>query len=1398
MGDELAKAVKPRSRKRPAAPRPETPSPSVTNDAVRKPGGNALDAIERAAPASLVTAGADLPPKPSKSQRTAADDHAGPDPVAQEREKSEARRAPPRRRRATGPRLTRDAAARHVRADDHVTAQVRGNSRRRYAWREGAGRTPTRHAGPRPEAKPKDLPLPAVKGPLPCEADIKDWLTWDIAAGDSHKAFERVRRLAMIFRPLVSPYREALKGRLRADARTDELAHLFHTRLSTPTRRELLALLDGPPRPLALIDPASMPSFVDTLKPESICVYPEPVFDPEPIRVGEEPPLVIDSMELPAATAAITLGSTLSPLGEVPIVWSIRSPTGQELVRTQVSWKSGSPKSEPLRVAFDTTGTYAATVSIVDSEGLLLTSVSRGITVVESELDHLRALSNDELKWKWSELRDAMFKGALPAGLDRVELQLKLSEVEWVASERKLDVREHADQDVSVIKPTTRALITLDDGLVLAGSPQKIRYQLEDEIVKGGTQALGVSLVQCLNTIDRLEPRTREEGTHPSERSEMEFAYRRVHWAWDQYNAIKAYDEEYVGWFEAATWGVLEKTLATSAAGAAAARRQYGVPDASRQGSAEEQASQGKARAELVTVATEMSLAKASLEGAEYEYSSTLKWLYSRGGAEWASFWEQQAQWDLDHYTDPNNYTPESYPDAIYRVTTYSAMKAKRETARKQYSALFTQRAQRYPILGAYRDASSEDLKKLGTADNVIGEVAAKTYEIDRNIAKVRDHLHDHAYDVWKLDNVIHQTMASLHVAPGSLESRIVEEKIASAEPWWHSALIWIGVGLALAAAPFTAGSSIAIAIELAGLALTAVQLGVDVQGYRFGMAASHTDLDSLRAVASQEPSLLPIIMDLAFAGLQVASVVKAFRAAAKLERAVARGAETAETKALVEELNEVGQQALGRNLGDEIEREALRAAKAAPYEEELARVLEGTPGATLGVKVRPLDKDAFFAATHSESGQAAVVFKRNPATGKLEPELVVREGADPRVVREEAAHINQAADPSKAHLIEELDEAKLGNWSNLTHEQRMSSVHAKLELELDAQKQVLGDLRAKPVLTDAEALQLDNAWQNIENLRAQFEEWGALENAGKAGATDKAILDQPARLFSKPTTTEFDALAIAAKDNKEFIAKYRELHPSSRLTDAELAQRFEDGKRINPDSGFLHDPTRRASRKAEVEATFRKGSERQLTTGLSREGFAPMKLSPEAEAERTSLIAERDRARAEREALLGKTPPDETGAAKVGARVNEASRRIGELHANEYMAKFHADYNRIYPPHGTGSRTGDFDQVWRRFKMVNGREEYLDEIIIIEAKGGAGKLGVKNVKGQLVEQGTPAYYEAIVGNMQTIDADAYQALKDAGRSKTKYLLVHSPIESGAPSVADTILVDEFNIGGKK
>src|SRR5207302_11357521 len=95
-----------------------------------------------------------------------------------------------------------------------------------------------------------------------------------------------------------------------------------------------------------------------------------------------------------------------------------------------------------------------------------------------------------------------------------------------------------------------------------------------------------------------------------------------------------------------------------------------------------------------------------------------------------------------------------------------------------------------------------------------------------------------------------------------------------------------------------------------------------------------------------------------------------------------------------------------------------------------------------------------------------------------------VREGAVKTAVIEEAVHVLQAANPKFAPLIALLDEAKLAKWPTMKTAEKLATVHAKLELELDAQKQVIDRLGKSARLSPEDYAQLDSAWQNPEHLR--------------------------------------------------------------------------------------------------------------------------------------------------------------------------------------------------------------------------------------------------------------------------------------------------------------------------
>src|SRR5688500_14663685 len=183
-----------------------------------------------------------------------------------------------------------------------------------------------------------------------------------------------------------------------------------------------------------------------------------------------------------------------------------------------------------------------------------------------------------------------------------------------------------------------------------------------------------------------------------------------------------------------------------------------------------------------------------------------------------------------------------------------------------------------------------------------------------------------------------------------------------------------------------------------------------------------------------------------------------------------------------------------------------------------------------------------FERLTRSAKGQAVVIIE----DGK--PRVLMRESADPKVLREEGIHLMQSVDPTKAHLFKKLDEATLKNWDNLPLDEQLSIYRAKLDLEIDSQQQLIKNLddQLAAVGDDAAARKqimdrLEEARDTLDNLTTRLDEVGTISPqkqldmaSGKVAKPD--YLDQPARLFSKKAeSAEFKkALKAAGFDTKK------------------------------------------------------------------------------------------------------------------------------------------------------------------------------------------------------------------------------------------------------------------------
>jgi len=173
---------------------------------------------------------------------------------------------------------------------------------------------------------------------------------------------------------------------------------------------------------------------------------------------------------------------------------------------------------------------------------------------------------------------------------------------------------------------------------------------------------------------------------------------------------------------------------------------------------------------------------------------------------------------------------------------------------------------------------------------------------------------------------------------------------------------------------------------------------------------------------------------------------------------------------------------------------------------------------------MRPGDFEAF---TRSASGNAVTLIMHG------EPVIVIREGANPRVLREEGIHALQSKDPKWAERLGALSESHLQRWDDLPLEQQMALYRNKIDIELDAHDRMIDGLaeqlrRSNDPAEQAQLRsQLEMAQATISNLQrrqAEVASIGPMQRLQiEAGLLARPQwLDQPARLFGKGDDNDF------------------------------------------------------------------------------------------------------------------------------------------------------------------------------------------------------------------------------------------------------------------------------------
>jgi len=138
---------------------------------------------------------------------------------------------------------------------------------------------------------------------------------------------------------------------------------------------------------------------------------------------------------------------------------------------------------------------------------------------------------------------------------------------------------------------------------------------------------------------------------------------------------------------------------------------------------------------------------------------------------------------------------------------------------------------------------------------------------------------------VWELRPSLSYTMFKNGIEAESNLGRLILDKHADVE--FDNMIVSIGlavVGLALAIAGFfTMGATwAAIPLVVGGIAVSAIDLYLEVKSYQFHSAASHTGIGDIPSLSDKDPSIWGVVFAVIGLGIDFAAILKAFRLLSK------------------------------------------------------------------------------------------------------------------------------------------------------------------------------------------------------------------------------------------------------------------------------------------------------------------------------------------------------------------------------------------------------------------------------------------------------------------------------------------------------------------------------------
>lgn len=206
------------------------------------------------------------------------------------------------------------------------------------------------------------------------------------------------------------------------------------------------------------------------------------------------------------------------------------------------------------------------------------------------------------------------------------------------------------------------------------------------------------------------------------------------------------------------------------------------------------------------------------------------------------------------------------------------------------------------------------------------------------------------------------------------------------------------------------------------------------------------------------------------------------------------------------------------------VTRQADEAAERQLQRQLRTELLAGIPPADrrqfANAAIEIMDDAEFTRRFGSVRGQAVTLIEN----GK--PRVVLREGADPKVLREEGLHMLQSVDPRTRAAVAKLDEARLADWRRMDLGEQLELYRTKIELEIDAQERLIRGLddqmsSADDAVRASLRAQRDAAEESLGNLRRRADEVSSITpdqqlRMARGKLARPQYLAEPPRLFAK------------------------------------------------------------------------------------------------------------------------------------------------------------------------------------------------------------------------------------------------------------------------------------------